>query len=69
MAVKTLKESAGDRERKDLVQELKVLKGLGQHPNVLSLLACCTEKGEASNMLICFGKGCCVHLVGYMQLK
>ncbi|KAG0721923.1 Tyrosine kinase receptor Cad96Ca [Chionoecetes opilio] len=44
VAVKTLKESAGDRERKDLVTELKVLKSLGPHPNVLSLLACCTEK-------------------------
>nr|WOX59761.1 receptor tyrosine kinase FGFR2A1 [Carcinus maenas]WOX59763.1 receptor tyrosine kinase FGFR2A2 [Carcinus maenas] len=44
VAVKTLKESAGERERKDLVQELKVLKSLGQHPNVLSMLACCTEK-------------------------
>lgn len=46
VAVKTLKESAGERERKDLVQELKVLKSLGQHPNVLSLLGCCTDKGE-----------------------
>uniref|UniRef100_A0AAU0N4Z7 receptor protein-tyrosine kinase n=1 Tax=Gecarcinus lateralis TaxID=6769 RepID=A0AAU0N4Z7_GECLA len=44
VAVKTLKESAGERERKDLVQELKVLKSLGQHPNVLSLLGCCTDK-------------------------
>lgn len=46
VAVKTLKESAGERERKDLVQELKVLKSLGQHPNVLSLLGCCTDKGK-----------------------
>lgn len=46
VAVKTVKESAEERERKDLVQELKVLKSLGQHPNVLSLLGCCTDKGE-----------------------
>ncbi|XP_037797711.1 tyrosine kinase receptor Cad96Ca-like [Penaeus monodon] len=44
VAVKTLKESAGDRERQDLVQELKVLKSLGSHLNVVSLLGCCTEK-------------------------
>ncbi|XP_047739072.1 tyrosine kinase receptor Cad96Ca isoform X2 [Hyalella azteca] len=44
VAVKTLKESAGLQEKKDLQQELKVLKGLGKHPNVVSLLACCTEK-------------------------
>lgn len=50
VAVKTVKESAEERERKDLVQELKVLKGLGQHPNVLSLLGCCAEKGEILRM-------------------
>ncbi|XP_063603617.1 tyrosine kinase receptor Cad96Ca-like [Penaeus indicus] len=44
VAVKTLKESAGDRERQDLVQELKVLKSMGSHLNVVSLLGCCTEK-------------------------
>ncbi|XP_042883083.1 tyrosine kinase receptor Cad96Ca-like [Penaeus japonicus] len=44
VAVKTLKESAGDRERRDLVQELKVLKSLGSHLNVVSFLGCCTEK-------------------------
>ena len=44
--MKTLKENAGSQERKDLLQELKVLKSLGKHPNVVSLLACCTEKGK-----------------------
>ncbi|XP_045616171.1 tyrosine kinase receptor Cad96Ca [Procambarus clarkii] len=44
VAVKTLKESAGERERRDLIQELKVLMNLGRHPNVVSLLGCCTEK-------------------------
>ncbi|XP_066961892.1 tyrosine kinase receptor Cad96Ca-like isoform X1 [Macrobrachium rosenbergii] len=44
VAVKTLKECAGDRERRDLVQELKVLKNLGKHVNVVSLLGCCSEK-------------------------
>ncbi|KAF2356358.1 Serine-threonine/tyrosine-protein kinase catalytic domain [Trinorchestia longiramus] len=44
VAVKTLKESAGPQEKKDLQQELKVLKNLGKHPNVVSLLACCTNK-------------------------
>lgn len=63
MAVKTLKESAGERERKDLVQELKVLKSLGQHPNVLSLLACCTEKGKAWRKLNSFGKLCYIYMV------
>ncbi|KAL7633469.1 UNVERIFIED_CONTAM: hypothetical protein RMT77_016002 [Armadillidium vulgare] len=44
VAVKTLKESAGQAEQNDLMQELKVLKSLSYHPNVVSLLGCCTEK-------------------------
>lgn len=45
MAVKTLKESAGDREREDLLKELHVMKSLKPHPNVVTLLGCCTDKG------------------------
>ena len=29
---------------KNLLQELNVMLQLGQHPNVVSLIACCTEK-------------------------
>ncbi|KAF4532813.1 hypothetical protein B566_EDAN002663 [Ephemera danica] len=44
VAVKTLKEHAGDKERDDLQQELRVMKMLEPHPNVVRLLGCCTEK-------------------------
>lgn len=44
VAVKTLKENAGERERLDLLQELTVMKTLDPHPNVVRLLGCCTEK-------------------------
>lgn len=44
VAVKTLKENAGERERTDLLQELQVMKSLDPHPNVVRLLGCCTEK-------------------------
>ncbi|CAG7726827.1 unnamed protein product [Allacma fusca] len=44
VAVKTLKESAGDRERADLLSELAVMKLLDPHPNVVRLLGSCTEK-------------------------
>lgn len=46
VAVKTLKESAGDRERQDLLSELTVMKMLDPHPNVVRLLGCCTDKGK-----------------------
>lgn len=44
VAVKTLKENAGERERLDLAQELKVMKNLEPHPHVVRLLGCCTER-------------------------
>jgi len=44
LAVKTLKEAAGDKERHDLLQELEVMKLLEPHPNVVTLVGCCTEK-------------------------
>ncbi|RZF40182.1 hypothetical protein LSTR_LSTR016359 [Laodelphax striatellus] len=48
VAVKTLKENAGERERLDLLQELQVMKSLEPHPHVVRLLGCCTEKGTES---------------------
>ncbi|XP_030382541.1 tyrosine kinase receptor Cad96Ca [Scaptodrosophila lebanonensis] len=44
VAVKTLKESATEIEKKDLLSELEVMKSLEPHPNVVRLLGCCTEK-------------------------
>lgn len=44
VAVKTLKENATERERLDLAQELRVMKNLDPHPNVVRLLGCCTER-------------------------
>ena len=46
VAVKTLKESATEKEKRDLMHELAVMKMLEPHPNVVRLLGCCTEKGE-----------------------
>merc|ERR1740129_503253 len=44
VAVKTLKQSATEKEKKDLLQELGVMKMLDPYPNVVKLLGCCTEK-------------------------
>lgn len=43
VAVKTLKESANEKEKSDLLSELEVMKTLDPHPNVVRLLGCCTE--------------------------
>lgn len=47
-AVKTLKCTAGERERLDLTQELEVMKALEPHINVVKLLGCCSEKGTSN---------------------
>ena len=46
VAIKTLKTNATDKDRKDLLNELAVMKTLEPHPNVVRLLGCCTEKGK-----------------------
>lgn len=51
VAVKTIKEGASDREKEDLDRELEIMKQLGSHPNVVTLLGCCTEEGEFNNNL------------------
>lgn len=45
VAVKMVKEDAASREREDLIRELDIMQHLGSHPNVVTLLGCCTEKG------------------------
>lgn len=46
VAVKTVKEGSSARENEDLVRELEIMQQLGNHPNVVTLLGCCTEEGE-----------------------
>jgi len=43
VAVKMLKQIHTDKEKKDLLSELAIMKMLGPHPNVVSLLGCCTD--------------------------
>ncbi|UXI14608.1 GTP-binding protein [Sarcoptes scabiei] len=44
VAVKTLKENANEKEKKNLLEELEVMKILDRHPNVVTLIGCCTER-------------------------
>ena len=47
VAVKTVKEGASIREREDLLREMAIMQQLGAHPNVVTLLGCCTDKGKS----------------------
>ena len=44
VAVKTLKENASEKEKKDIVAEMEIMKMLDPHPNVVTLLGCCSDK-------------------------
>ncbi|XP_023227342.1 tyrosine kinase receptor Cad96Ca-like [Centruroides sculpturatus] len=44
VAVKTMKKNSTEKEEKDLINELEILKLLDPHPNIVTLLGCCTEK-------------------------
>ena len=48
MAVKTLKDNAAEKEKSDLLQEIQIMQQVGAtHPNIVTLLGVCTEKGIA----------------------
>lgn len=46
VAVKTLKDPKSEQGRQDLLNELEIMKLLDPHPNVVTLLGCCTERGD-----------------------
>ena len=54
VAVKTLKDSASQKEKDDLLAELKLMKMLmtESHPNVVRLLGCCTGNSEKEPTLV-----------------
>ena len=46
VAVKTSKENAPEKEKSDLIQEMKIMQQIGgTHPNIVTLLGICTDKG------------------------
>lgn len=43
VAVKTLKEGASESDRKDFFSEINLMKTIGRHPHVLSLIGVCSS--------------------------
>lgn len=44
VAVKTLRDNAPPEELEDFLSEIDILKRIGEHPNVVKLVGCCTLK-------------------------
>jgi fibroblast growth factor receptor 2 len=45
VAVKTLKDNATNLEFTNFIKELEIMKNVGRHENIISLLGCCTKNG------------------------
>ncbi|CAF0730467.1 unnamed protein product [Brachionus calyciflorus] len=45
VAVKTLKENTSKIELANFLKELEIMKSVGKHENIISLLGCCTKNG------------------------
>lgn len=39
-------ENAGEKDRKDLLNELQIMVTVGEHPNIISLIGACTKSGS-----------------------
>lgn len=46
VAVKSIKETASQKEKQELLHEINIMQKIGTHPNVVTILACCTEQGN-----------------------
>ncbi|CAH3162251.1 unnamed protein product [Pocillopora meandrina] len=57
-AIKTVKENARERERKDLINELQIMVTVGDHPNVVSLIGACTKSGSILVIVRLAPNGC-----------
>ncbi|XP_019647161.1 PREDICTED: uncharacterized protein LOC109487598 [Branchiostoma belcheri] len=58
VAVKTLRDSASDSDKKDLLGELEILVTVGRHDNIISLVGACTRDGPLMIVVEYAPNGC-----------
>ncbi|XP_066299173.1 fibroblast growth factor receptor 1-like [Branchiostoma lanceolatum] len=58
VAVKTLRDSASDSDKKDLLGELEILVTVGRHDNIISLVGACTTDGPLMIVVEYSPNGC-----------
>lgn len=52
VAVKTLKDNPSKTEMENFMNELEIMKSVGKHPNILSLLGCCCNGSDSVYAII-----------------
>ncbi|RWS22848.1 hypothetical protein B4U80_01754 [Leptotrombidium deliense] len=57
VAIKTLKLEHRDEDVISLLQEIEIMKKVGKHENVISLLGCCLKKGPVLLIMECAANG------------
>ncbi|KAJ8048430.1 Inactive tyrosine-protein kinase transmembrane receptor ROR1 [Holothuria leucospilota] len=68
-AVKTSNEMAEQEERKELVEEMKIMVHLGDHPNILPLLASCSVREPYYLITVCMEYGDLLHFLRKCRKK
>ncbi|KAI8481558.1 transmembrane receptor protein tyrosine kinase [Branchiostoma belcheri] len=58
VAVKTLRDSTSDSDKKDLLGELEILVTVGRHDNIISLVGACTKDGPLMIVVEYAPNGC-----------
>ncbi|XP_078575877.1 uncharacterized protein LOC144861748 [Branchiostoma floridae x Branchiostoma japonicum] len=58
VAVKTLRDSASDSDKKDLLGEIEILVTVGRHDNIISLVGACTRDGPLMIVVEYAPNGC-----------
>ena len=51
MSISCISEDATEQEHTDLVSELELLKTIGKHKNIISLIGACTQGGQLTEKL------------------
>ncbi|XP_022787743.1 uncharacterized protein LOC111327749 isoform X2 [Stylophora pistillata] len=57
-AVKSIKENAREKDRKDLLNELQIMVTVGEHPNIISLIGACTNSDSILVIVRLAPNGC-----------
>ncbi|XP_070548391.1 fibroblast growth factor receptor homolog 1-like [Ptychodera flava] len=64
VAVKYVKDSASDDDKRRLTVELKIMKSIGRHKNIVGLVGCCTEAEPIYVIMEFMGQG---NLLKYLR--